>query len=357
MKRRNVSGLAGLIGLVLGLAILTPAATQAAVSPVSRTLAQGAGMGANSDPQVRGLQRILRAEGRSLGPAGVDGRFGPATAAAVRSFQQGFGLPADGIVGPKTRKLLRIACSAEGCGLGKHKVANRSAAGRAANEQVPSGDASGAFRGFAPAAAVALAILLAALAYRRWRYVRETRAYAAPARPFPAVRPARRPGRRVIGYMGAIDHTVTAEDEEAQEQAIEDACKRRGWMLLDVLREVPGGRREALSYALEVIDSGAATCLVVAEVESVAGSPSGLARVLGRLKEAGACFVALDTEVDTTSREGAMVAALMVAVTKKARGRAPINGSRANGSPARRGYEKGEATTHPRRTERGFRTN
>ena len=108
MKRRNVSGLAGLIGLVLGLAILTPAATQAAVSPVSRTLAQGAGMGANSDPQVRGLQRILRAEGRSLGPAGVDGRFGPATAAAVRSFQQGFGLPADGIVGPKTRKLLRI---------------------------------------------------------------------------------------------------------------------------------------------------------------------------------------------------------------------------------------------------------
>jgi Putative peptidoglycan binding domain/Resolvase, N terminal domain len=343
MRHRYVSGLSGFVSLVLGLGILALAASPASAAglPVSRTLAQGAGMGAKPDPQVRSLQRILRAEGRSLGPAGVDGRFGPATAAAVRSFQQGFGLASDGIVGPKTRRLMRIVCSAEGCGSGKHKVANRSAAGRAADEQVQSGGDSGAISGFVPAAAIALAILLGVLAFRRWRYVRAMRTYAAPARPFPAVRPARRPGRRVIGYLGAIDHTVTVEEEEAQERAIERACRVRGWMLLDVLREVPGGGREALGYALEVIDSGAATCLVVAEVKSVAGSPSGLARVLNRLERAGACFLALDAEVDTTTREGAMAAALMVAVTTRARERAPINGSQINGSPVSSGYENG----------------
>jgi peptidoglycan hydrolase-like protein with peptidoglycan-binding domain len=321
MKRRYVSGLAGLIGLVLGAGILTPAAAQAAASPVSRTLAQGAGMGAKPDSQVRRLQQILRAEGRSLGPAGVDGRFGPATAAAVRSFQQGFGLAADGIVGPKTRKLLRITCRADGCGSGKHKVANRSGSGRKAGVQVPSSGDSAALSGVVPAALVALAILLAALAISRWRHVREKRAYTAPSRPFPAVRLARRPGRRVIGYLGAVDYALTAAEEEAEEQEIERECKRRDWMLLDVVREVAGGGREALAYALDMVEKGDATCLVVSRVESVASSPTGLARVLTRLKNAGGCFVALDAEVDTTTREGAVAAALLVAVTGRARER------------------------------------
>jgi Putative peptidoglycan binding domain len=340
MRRRYVSGLSGFISLVLGIGILALAASpaSAAGAPVSRTLAQGAGMGTKPDQQVRPLQRILRAEGRSLGPAGVDGRFGPATAAAVRSFQQGFGLAADGIVGPKTRRLLRIVCKAEGCGSGKHKVANRSSAGRAVNVQVPSGGDSGALRGFVPAAAVALLILLGALAVSRWRFVRERRAYAAPARPFPAVRLARSPGRRVIGYVGSVDYAMTAEEEEAQEEAIERECRRREWMLMDVLREVPGGGREALAYGLDVIGSGDPTCLVVARVESVAGSAAGLARVLARLRDSHASFVGLDAQIDTTTREGAIAAALLVAVTKKARERArprgaPVNGADANGAP------------------------
>lgn len=48
---------------------------------------------------VRGIQYLLRAKGQAVA---VDGDFGPLTAAAVTSVQNGAGVPADGIVGPVT---------------------------------------------------------------------------------------------------------------------------------------------------------------------------------------------------------------------------------------------------------------
>jgi len=48
---------------------------------------------------VRPLQQLLRARGQAIA---VDGIFGPRTEAAVRRFQQGAGLAADGIVGKQT---------------------------------------------------------------------------------------------------------------------------------------------------------------------------------------------------------------------------------------------------------------
>src|SRR2546421_2745652 len=112
MKRRFVSGRLGLFGLLLGVAVLAIAAPSATAQEgaVGRTLAVGVGMGAKPDAGVRDLQRELRARGRSLGPTGVDGRFGPRTEAAVRGLQTSFGLTPDGIAGPKTRKLLGAIC-------------------------------------------------------------------------------------------------------------------------------------------------------------------------------------------------------------------------------------------------------
>lgn len=46
-------------------------------------------------PEVERLQKLLNVKP-------VDGDFGPKTAAAVRQFQQGHGLVADGVVGPRT---------------------------------------------------------------------------------------------------------------------------------------------------------------------------------------------------------------------------------------------------------------
>ena len=57
---------------------------------------------------VQTLQYLLRARGHNLT---VDGIFGPATAAAVRAFQQQEGLAVDGIVGPVTWSALIITVS------------------------------------------------------------------------------------------------------------------------------------------------------------------------------------------------------------------------------------------------------
>jgi peptidoglycan hydrolase-like protein with peptidoglycan-binding domain len=54
---------------------------------------------------VKTLQYLLRARGHNLT---VDGIFGPATDAAVRSFQQQKGLAVDGVVGPVTWSALII---------------------------------------------------------------------------------------------------------------------------------------------------------------------------------------------------------------------------------------------------------
>ena len=56
------------------------------------------------NPQLAGLQVALRAYGLYCGP--IDGISGPATAAAIRTFQRQAHLPVDGIPGPRTRAKL-----------------------------------------------------------------------------------------------------------------------------------------------------------------------------------------------------------------------------------------------------------
>jgi hypothetical protein len=65
------------------------------------TLRQG-----DSGDYVTIAQNMLKARGYNLGQCGVDGKFGKATAAAVRTFQRDWGLEQDGIIGPMTWKML-----------------------------------------------------------------------------------------------------------------------------------------------------------------------------------------------------------------------------------------------------------
>jgi murein DD-endopeptidase MepM/ murein hydrolase activator NlpD len=61
---------------------------------------------AAGDPAVAALQGALRTRGLYTGP--LDGLRGPGTDAAVRAMQARAGVAVDGIVGPRTRRVLRL---------------------------------------------------------------------------------------------------------------------------------------------------------------------------------------------------------------------------------------------------------
>ncbi|GAB2998911.1 hypothetical protein GCM10023080_075990 [Streptomyces pseudoechinosporeus] len=61
----------------------------------------------DSGKRVLQVQCMLTKRGYSVGSSGVDGDFGPGTESAVRSFQSGKGLAADGVVGRETWVALR----------------------------------------------------------------------------------------------------------------------------------------------------------------------------------------------------------------------------------------------------------
>src|SRR3954451_13682760 len=127
---------------VLATPILCTGRAEAADAPATPVLAQGAGMGAKPSAQVRRVQLALRRRGYDVGAPGVDGRFGPLTAAAVRRLQAAHGVRADGLVGKRTRAALRLKGRAASTPR-RHTPAQRGAATRA-RESIPSSAATAA---------------------------------------------------------------------------------------------------------------------------------------------------------------------------------------------------------------------
>src|SRR5207245_6438179 len=83
----------------------------------------------DAEHPVRTLQHLLRAHGKNVA---VDGIFGPATDAAVRTFQGSRGLAVDGIVGPHTWSALMVVV----------RRGSRGAAGRGVPEELLFGNLS-----------------------------------------------------------------------------------------------------------------------------------------------------------------------------------------------------------------------
>ena len=104
---------AAIVVMMVGVVALgVPPSAVAAAPRGAPVLVQGAGLGSSPSAAVRRVQRILQRRGFGLGAPGADGRFGPLTAGAVRRMQARYGLVADGVVGPKTRRVLRLMAAA-----------------------------------------------------------------------------------------------------------------------------------------------------------------------------------------------------------------------------------------------------
>lgn len=338
---------ASLIATIAGVLVVAMAITgraEAAGGPATPMLAQGAGMGAKPSVQVRHVQQALQRRGYDVGAPGVDGRFGPLTAAAVRRLQAAHGLAVDGVVGKRTRTALRLPARAAS------KAQRHSRAARAATTTpargLPPTKPSGAADATLPdtvttispdtsrssdmVAAVVLWGLLAALAAlalgglaRRAYRARSPMgvrnetvpasedvtwgsANGAPNGLAPS--PARR-GDRVIGYVTTSTDAWSAADE-ASAAAIEATCERSAWDLVEIVCDRENGRtldRPGLSYALERIVEGRARGLVVSDLKRVSRSRADLGALMAWFRDADATLVALDLGLDTSTPAGGQV--------------------------------------------------
>jgi DNA invertase Pin-like site-specific DNA recombinase len=124
-------------------------------------------------------------------------------------------------------------------------------------------------------------------------------------------RTARRPrGVPALGYASAsAGSSLDSPEIEAQRLEIESACQGLGLELVDLVRdheprESGGETRPGLSYALERIDAGEASCLIVSDLERLSRHVPELAAVVDRLERARVRLIAIDVGLDTATPSG-----------------------------------------------------
>jgi DNA invertase Pin-like site-specific DNA recombinase len=125
------------------------------------------------------------------------------------------------------------------------------------------------------------------------------------------------PGSALIGYVTvAADPDAGEGDESAA--AIEAACERYGWKLLEVVRDPDQGPtldRSGLRSALERITDGRARGLVVSDLEPLSRSIVDLGALMAWFRDTEATLIALDLRIDTSTREGYHVASTLIALS------------------------------------------
>jgi len=142
-------------------------------------------------------------------------------------------------------------------------------------------------------------------------------------------RPGLRHGEPVLGYVSAPG-SPDATGLDPSQRAIELACRRAGWRLLDVLRENGHRgteRRPALLAALERIADGEARGLVVSHARLLGDSIIDLAALMSWFREARAVLIALDLGLDTSTPQGTRVAMALIRLSGWHRDRA-VDGRR-----------------------------
>jgi peptidoglycan hydrolase-like protein with peptidoglycan-binding domain/DNA invertase Pin-like site-specific DNA recombinase len=121
-------------------------------------------------------------------------------------------------------------------------------------------------------------------------------------------------GVRALGYVSVATNGDPQAGEIGEQAAqIDSLCERRGWRLVEVVRDVDhrdGGalRRPGLAYAIGRVARGEASCLVVSEVGRLTNSAAELGRILELIARGGGRLVIMDVDLDTASEAGRVAA-------------------------------------------------
>jgi peptidoglycan hydrolase-like protein with peptidoglycan-binding domain/DNA invertase Pin-like site-specific DNA recombinase len=125
---------------------------------------------------------------------------------------------------------------------------------------------------------------------------------------------------RVLGYVSVVQNgDPEAGGMRDQAQSIDTLCRQRGWHLVELVRDVEtagGGslKRPGLTYAVDRVAKGEASCIVVSELSRLSNSVAELSRVLEWLARSGGRLVVLDVGLDTASDAGRIAANSLIRV-------------------------------------------
>ena len=377
LLNRKVRPIAALATLAV-IALIVPSHASAAPS-ASTVLKQGTGMVIKPSVRVQSVQRALVRRGYNIGASGVDGRFGPRTARAVRRFQAARDLKVDGVVGPRTLAALRRTTrSAPAKTTSAHR--GRPAARVPQASQPPSSVTPKPVTPMAPTVAsasqgrpapapieldsgpawwrnpllegvlTALVVIAGAVALARFRRSEQAakyyRARSKRARMQPPVmqpagiepsalvsltpvsgRDARadtmseRTNPRVvrgraIGYVTGAAH-MSAQHAGPSERAIERICQRDGWELADIVHDRDSGGVLEGSELSRALQriDDGEAHALVVTDARTLGRHVALADVMARLDAAQAALVAIDLGVDTSTPHGRRVAGALITVS------------------------------------------
>lgn len=152
------------------------------------------------------------------------------------------------------------------------------------------------------------------------------------------------PRLTVVGYS-SVRRPARIDDPDfaRQEEIIERFCRRSGWELVALLRDVEARRnrtawaRPSLLCALECIGRGEGTCLVAAELSRLCPSVAELGWILEAIEQLNGRLVSLDPGLDTGRPVGRAVADALLSVSGWERKRRAELTSAARAKPAAAG--------------------
>lgn len=126
----------------------------------------------------------------------------------------------------------------------------------------------------------------------------------------------------VVGYtrVSTGEQAESGAGLEAQAATISSYCSNRGWTLYGSYTDagVGGGSldRPALAGAIDALDAGAASALVVSKVDRLSRSVLDFSMLLARAQRGGWKIVAIDLGLDMTTPSGTLLAGIMAQIAQ-----------------------------------------